>query len=187
MDIYLHDFVESVKTAINNVLSPFFINGGVHNINGFNINFPVCRIYYDIKELEDDNEYEDPIIGIVGSGIGGGGWRMVSNDTSADLKCIFVDQINYVRLVNVRKVVYVKVKRRFPISDPDGNVVNSSQYADSTWSQLLAVLRTQASAMSTNSLKLIYFTDSPTDVSNEQESLLWGQLNLQVITGYNKE
>jgi len=180
--IPFHNFVEGSQLALHGCLKPFFIDGGTFLINDYMIKFPPCRIVFNIRELEDDTSFTFPIIGILGSG---------GYDTGRDYKCEQSGPVysrpSFIRYIELGKSVYVKVRKSGLITDDELNSVNSAKFADRAWSLLNLFFKTQSSVLSENKLRLLSFTDFPTDMSNANETLLYGRLKLIAETTYRKE
>jgi hypothetical protein len=172
MTILVHTVVEDVKVRLNNVLTHFFntVNTTERLINGSPIKFPPAKIYYDIRELSNKNDEIGPIIGIVGV-------RQSSGET---FKCnIGNTHINIERITCIRSV-YVKVLNKQPIYNAYNERVNAKKFADETWGLLNAIFKTQGFRFISNDIKIISFSTTPRDVSNDQETLLLGTLDFIV-------
>lgn len=186
MVIQTRYLVQEFKTGISSVLMHFF-DGASHVVNTIPTVFPACRLYLNIRELEEDITYTNPIIAIVGEGVGGSEWSRRGGTKSIDYKCKAVTGIVMTRFTNVRQTVYVKVRRILPLIDHNGNNVNSDAFADSAWSLLGLIFKTQSTRFESYGLRILQFDDAPIDVSNEQETLLLGTLHIEINTVYYKE
>jgi hypothetical protein len=169
--IHVGSVQEDVKRSLNNVLINFFNSSSVTTkfVSGRNVKFPKASIKYDIKELEKEDKYKDPIIGIIGT-------RM---SDYKKFKC----EINGVPSPVFRtisyKTVYVKVIKSFPLINHNQETVNSSRYMDETWGLIDLIFKTQVTLFSNNGIRIISFPSTPVDASNEQESISYGSLVFQ--------
>ena len=177
--------VTDIKYALSSVLDLYFKDVKHVVIAGTPLSFPDCNIYYDISVLNNtDNKaaiFAKPVIAITGSrNLGGksgvqylGKCRCLGMRTETD------------RAIMIR-TVYIKTLNKYPLLFPgiyegdDDVQMNCKEMADRIWSLLYTVFTTQVTKFATVGLYSVNLDMVPMEESNEQETVLAGQLRFSI-------
>ena len=163
-----HTMNEEVKRAWYSVLSYFFVGGQNRALQGFDIHFPDCAIYFDIRQIESSSTAK-PIIGIVGT-----------RGRETRFKCTQNGVPGILSQFYCTRQVYVKTVLKSPMLDGEDNPIDPRLLADQIWSLLATVINSQQSVLVAQMIRNANINDFPSDTSNDKEVILTGQLSFTV-------
>lgn len=154
-------------------------------MTGNALSFPDCNIYYDISVLNNtdnnSNIFAKPVIAITGTRNFGGrsGVQYLG-------KCRCLGYRNETDRATISRTVYIKTLNKYPLLFPgiyegdDDIQMNCKELADRIWGLLYIVFTTQVTKFATVGLYSVNLDMVPMEESNEQETVLAGQLRFSI-------
>lgn len=164
-----HTITEDIKRAWYAALSEFFVGGQRKAVQGFDIFFPDCSIYFDVRQVASSPNATKPIIGIVGT-----------RGRTTTFKCSQNGIPGILSQSTCTRQVYVKTILKSPMQDGEGNAIDPRLLADQIWSLLATVINSKQSLLIEQMIRHARLDDFPSDISNDKEVILSGQLSFTV-------